>query len=119
MSPHHAFEPPPLFRDGQMPTAPELILDLLQLRPQPLRDGDTSQPETSLLPLRADVREAEIMPTSAQLGSCRPPRYADLVGDFLVGGGDRADEVGIIRGLRGRQAGGRGRDIALAWSWAK
>jgi hypothetical protein len=43
----------------------------------------------------ADI-EPEVVPTSAQLGSCRPPRYADLVGDFLVGGGDRADEVGII-----------------------
>ncbi len=77
MSPHHAFEPPPLFRDGQMPTAPELILDLLQLRPQPLRDGDTSQPETSLLPLRADVREAEEVEC---LGLAEAPSRAILGG---------------------------------------
>ena len=44
---------------------------------------------------------------------CRPGRYADPGEDRLLSGGARADDVGIIRGLRGRRAGCRGRGSGL------
>jgi len=59
MSSHHARQPPSLLEDGQMPASHELILHLLQLRPQPLRSGDALEPEAPVSPLPADVREAE------------------------------------------------------------
>src|SRR5215204_4922931 len=59
MSPHHACQPPPLFGDGQMPTSHELVLDLLEFRPQPLRNGVAPEPEAPVLALPADVREAQ------------------------------------------------------------
>src|SRR5664280_1982288 len=42
-----------------MHASPELVLDLGQLRPHPLRDGLALQPEPSVLGLPAEVREAE------------------------------------------------------------
>src|SRR5215211_595211 len=59
MSPHHARQPPPLFGDGQMPTSHELVLDLLEFRPQPLRNGVAPEPEAPVLALPADVREPQ------------------------------------------------------------
>ena len=56
---HHAAQPPPLLRDGLVPALPELVFDLFQLRPHPLRDGDPPDLETSCPRLPADVREAE------------------------------------------------------------
>src|SRR5262249_52314053 len=56
---HHAAQPLPLLRDGLMSATLELVLDLRQLRPHPLRDGDTPQPEPPVLRLSADVRKAE------------------------------------------------------------
>ena len=45
MTSHHARQPLPLFRDGQVPTLHQLVFDLFQLRPQPLCDGDAPEPE--------------------------------------------------------------------------
>jgi hypothetical protein len=56
---YHASQPPPLLRYRQMDTSLELKFGLRQLCPHPLRDRDPLQPEPSLLPLPADVREAE------------------------------------------------------------
>src|SRR5919106_1587146 len=42
-----------------MPASLELVLDLLELGPQPLRDGVALEPETPVLALPADVREAQ------------------------------------------------------------
>src|SRR6266511_2181016 len=42
-----------------MPTTLELVLDLAQLRPHPIRDGDTPQPEPPVPGLPAHVRKAE------------------------------------------------------------
>ena len=42
-----------------MPAYLELVVDLSQFRPHPLRDGDTPQPEPSLPGLPAQVREAQ------------------------------------------------------------
>ncbi len=53
---------------------------------------------------------------------CRPPRYADLLPERRSAGGDRPDEIGIIKaqpGKRGRCP-GAGSDLAwrpLVWSW--
>src|SRR6266536_4867850 len=44
MSSHHACQPPRLVGDGQMPAPLKLVFDLLELGPQPLRDGVTPQP---------------------------------------------------------------------------
>ena len=59
MPAHHAGQPPSLLRDGLMPAALELVLDLRQLRPHPFRDRDTPDPEPPVLRRRADVREAQ------------------------------------------------------------
>ena len=48
---------------------------------------------------------------------CRPGGYADLDEDRLLSGGDRADDVGIIRGLRGRRAGCRVRGSGPVLCW--
>src|SRR2546421_1107281 len=56
---HHSRQPPPLLRNGLMPTTHELVLDLAQLRPHPLRDGDTPQPEPPVPRLPADMRKAQ------------------------------------------------------------
>ncbi len=54
---YHAAQPPPLLRDGLVPALLELVFDLFQLRPHPLRDGDPPDLETSCPGLPADVRE--------------------------------------------------------------
>ena len=59
MPSHHACQPAPLFRYREMHTLPELVFDLGQLRPHPLRDGLALQPEPSVLGLPAEVREAK------------------------------------------------------------
>src|SRR5206468_2983086 len=56
---HHAAQPPPLLRDRLMPALPQLVFDLRQLRPHPLRDRDAPHPKTPVPHLRADMREAE------------------------------------------------------------
>jgi hypothetical protein len=56
---YHAAQPPPLLRDGLVPALPELVFDLFQLCPHPLRDGDPPDLEMSRPGLPADVREAE------------------------------------------------------------
>src|SRR6266571_7315540 len=73
MPAYHACQPPPLLRDGLMPTPPELVLDLCQLRPHPLRDRDAPHPETPVLLLRADVREAEEVERLGLAQAPRPP----------------------------------------------
>src|SRR6516165_10550602 len=84
--------------------------------------GPAGQEQRWFLPVQPQrahhpVVKAEVVPMSAQSRLCRPPRYADLLWKFLVSGGERADEVGIITGPRGRRAGGQGRDSAPASSW--
>ncbi len=56
---HHACQPAPLLRDGEMPASQALVFDLGQLRPHPFRDRLTRQPEPPGAGLPADVREAE------------------------------------------------------------
>jgi hypothetical protein len=77
---HHACQPLPLLGDGMMPASLELVFDLSQLRPHPLRDRDASQPEPPRPGLPADVREAQkverlrltqTLPASPP-GGCRP-----------------------------------------------
>ncbi|WP_246633655.1 hypothetical protein [Pseudonocardia nigra] len=48
-----------MFRDGLMSALLELVFDLTQLRPHPLRDRDAPHPETPILGLRTQVCEAE------------------------------------------------------------
>ena len=57
MTLHHASQPFALFRDGLVPTLPELVFDLPQLRPHSLRDRDPPQPEPSMLGLPTEMRE--------------------------------------------------------------
>jgi len=59
MPSHHAAKPAPLVGDGQMPAPLKLVFDLLELGPQPLRDGVAPEPETPVLAPSADVREAQ------------------------------------------------------------
>jgi hypothetical protein len=54
---HHASQPFALFRDGLVPTLPELVFDLPQLRPHSLRDRDPPQPEPSMLGLPTEMSE--------------------------------------------------------------
>ena len=56
---HHAAQPPPLLGDRLMPALPQLVFDLCQLGPHPLRDRDAPHPEAPVPHLRADMREAE------------------------------------------------------------
>src|SRR6266511_2360080 len=56
---HHAPQPAPLLGDRLMPASRQLLLDLAELRPHPLRVGDALERETSAPVLRADMREAE------------------------------------------------------------
>ena len=58
-SSHHARQPPSLLWDGVMPTTPELVFDLSQLGPHPLRDRDPPHPERPGPRPHTDVREAE------------------------------------------------------------
>ena len=60
MTSHHAPQPLPLFRDGQVPTLHQLVFDLFQLRPQPLCDGDAPEPEASVPRLPANVRRTAL-----------------------------------------------------------
>ena len=59
MSSHHACQPAPLLGDGLMPAPPQLVLDLLELRPHPFCDRDAPQPEPPVPGLPADMREAQ------------------------------------------------------------
>ena len=74
---HHACQPPPLLRDGLMPASLELVVDLSQLRPHPLRDRDTPQPEAPVPGLPADVREAQKV---ERLRLAQTPRCRSLGG---------------------------------------
>src|SRR6266511_6268003 len=59
MSSHHARQPAPLVGDGEVPASPKLGFHLLQLRPQPLFDGDAPEPEAPVPGLPTDVGEAQ------------------------------------------------------------
>lgn len=59
MSSHHARQPAPLVGDGLVPAVLELVLDLLELGPQSLRDGMTPKPEAAVLALPTDVGQAQ------------------------------------------------------------
>src|SRR5213080_205438 len=63
-----------------MPTTPELVLDLGQLRPQAFLDRDALDPEPSATGSRTDVREPEEMerlrfaqPSTFTIGGGTPP----------------------------------------------
>ena len=77
MPTHDAPEPLALYRYRIVPTPPELVFDLRQLRPHPLRDGLALQPELSVLPLPAVMREAE---------EVKRLRLADATGRTVSGG---------------------------------
>jgi hypothetical protein len=55
MASYHAAQPPSLLRDWLVPASLELILDLFQLRPHPLRYRDAPQPEPPAPGLPANV----------------------------------------------------------------
>ena len=55
---HHASQPLPLLRDGQMPPSPEFIFDLMQLGSHPLRGRGAPHHVAPAPGLAADVREA-------------------------------------------------------------
>jgi hypothetical protein len=57
-----------------------------------------------------------VMPTSALRRLCRPPRYADLGGRFVVGWVEGREVVGIIRGRRDRTVDGWKRVPRDSWS---
>jgi len=56
---HHAGQPAALHRNGLMHAPPQLVFNLLQLRPHPLGDRDPLHPELPALRRRADMREPE------------------------------------------------------------
>jgi hypothetical protein len=56
---HHASQPAPLLRDGQMPPSLELGVHLAQLGSHPFRDRDSLQEEAPAPGLGADVRQAQ------------------------------------------------------------
>src|SRR5947199_5378500 len=63
-----------------MPTTPELVLDLGQLRPQAFLDRDALDPEPSATGSRTDVREPEeierlrfAQPSTFTIGGGTPP----------------------------------------------
>jgi hypothetical protein len=55
----HASHPLALVRDGLIPASLEFVVDLSKLRPHPLRDRGTPQPEPPLPCLPAEVRESK------------------------------------------------------------
>jgi len=55
MSSHHAGQPSPLFRDGQMPTSHKLLFDLLEFRPQPPLHRVAPEPKNSVPGLPTNV----------------------------------------------------------------
>ena len=57
--PHHACQPSALRGDGQVPACHQLRLYRSELRPQPLRDRETPQPEAPGPGLPADMRETQ------------------------------------------------------------
>src|SRR6266705_2393221 len=59
VSPQHARQPAPLLGDGPVTAPPKLGFHLLQLRPQPLFDGDAPEPEAPVPGLPANVGEAQ------------------------------------------------------------
>ena len=67
----------------------ELVLDLSQFRPHPLRDGNAPQPETPVLGLPAEVREAEEVErlgfSDATSCSCPGSKAPELDESRLVG----------------------------------
>src|ERR1035437_3321124 len=73
VSSQHACQPSALLGDGQMPAAPELVIDLLELGPHPFSDRDAPEPELPAPALPADVREAqEIERLRLPQTACRP-----------------------------------------------
>ncbi len=72
---YHAAQPPPLLRDGLVPTLLELVFDLFQLGPHPLGDGDPPDLETSHSRLRAGVRETEEIERLRLPGASRRPAH--------------------------------------------
>src|SRR6266705_6417975 len=59
VSPQHTRQPSPLLGDGPVTAPPKLGSHLLQLRPQPLFDGDAPEPETPVPRLPAHMGEAQ------------------------------------------------------------
>ena len=72
---YHAAQPPPLLRDGLVPALLELVFDLFQLCPHPLRDRDPPDLETPRPGLPADVREAEEIGRFRLPGAPRRPAH--------------------------------------------
>ena len=73
MTSHHAAKPPPLLWDRLVPTSHELVLDLSELRPHPLRDGDALELETPVPRLPTDVREPKkVERLRLPEATCRP-----------------------------------------------
>jgi hypothetical protein len=70
---HHAGQPLPLLGDGLMSALLELVVDLTQLRPHPLRYGDAPQLEPSFLRFSTQVCEAEeVERVGLPETACRP-----------------------------------------------
>ena len=86
---HHACEPSPLIRDGQMPASPELVVDLLELGPHPFGDGVAPEPETPVLALPTDVGEAQ------EVEGFRPAKSPCR--SSLGGEPPELDEPGLVR----------------------
>ena len=72
-----------------MPAPHEFIFDLMQLRPHPLADSDTPQPEPPALVLPADMREAKKI---KRLRFTQTPRLPPLGGVA-----PELDQPGLIR----------------------
>src|SRR5271166_4547748 len=89
VSPQHARQPAPLLGDGPVTAPPKLGFHLLQLRPQPLFDGDAPEPEAPVPRLPANVGEAQeverLRLCKAPLSPVRSRKAAEL------------DEAGLVR----------------------
>src|SRR4249919_3879132 len=89
VSPQHARQPAPLLGDGPVTAPPKLGFHLLQLRPQPLLDGDAPEPEAPVPGLPANVGEAQeverLRLPKAALSPVRSRKAAEL------------DEAGLVR----------------------
>src|SRR5487761_1672926 len=69
---HHATQPSPLLRDGQMLAPPQLGLDLAQLCTHPLRDSDASDSEpTPLVPAASCYRRDYLHPPEKRFSQMR------------------------------------------------
>ena len=78
MSPHHAPEPRSLLGDGSCWRRLSWSLTSASLARNRFEMVLRLSQNCPGLGLPANVREAQVVPTSAQSRSCRPPRYADL-----------------------------------------